>query len=133
MKLRNKLLQITKNRYGYDELTRFLLVVIFCFYCPSLLFQLPLLNFLCLCAIFYVYFRIFSRNIYKRSAENRRYLKYRNNIKKSLLFFQKRRSQSKYYCFFKCPKCKQKIRIPRGHGKVEIKCPKCNHKFIQKT
>ena len=33
----------------------------------------------------------------------------------------------------KCPQCGQKIRIPRGCGKVEIHCPKCSASFIKKV
>ena len=34
---------------------------------------------------------------------------------------------------FKCPNCGQKIRIPRGHGKVSVHCRKCGHDFIGRT
>ena len=34
---------------------------------------------------------------------------------------------------FRCPKCHQKVRVPRGKGKIQITCPKCGEKFIKKT
>ncbi len=34
---------------------------------------------------------------------------------------------------FKCPKCKQPLRVPRGKGKILITCQNCGHKFQKKT
>lgn len=33
------------------------------------------------------------------------------------------------YCIFVCPSCGQKIRIPKGHGKIMIHCRKCGKEF----
>ena len=35
--------------------------------------------------------------------------------------------------YFRCPNCKQKVRVPKGKGTIEIRCPKCNTKFIKRT
>lgn len=34
---------------------------------------------------------------------------------------------------FKCPSCKQALRVPRGKGKILITCQNCGHKFQKKT
>lgn len=39
----------------------------------------------------------------------------------------------KQFKFFKCPACRQKIRVPRGKGRIEITCPRCGDRFIKKT
>ena len=35
--------------------------------------------------------------------------------------------------YYKCPKCRQSVRVPRGKGKISITCPRCREKFIRKT
>jgi hypothetical protein len=65
--------------------------------------------------------RMFSKQIDKRRAENQR-----------LLALWKR-LQDRDHRYFACPHCKQTVRVPRGKGKVNIKCPKCGEKFQKKT
>ena len=43
------------------------------------------------------------------------------------------REDKKAFKFFKCPACRQKIRVPKGKGKIEITCPRCGDRFIKKT
>lgn len=65
--------------------------------------------------------RSLSRNTYKRYEENRRFCQ---------LFDQLKDRQHRY---FNCPRCRQRVRVPRGKGKINITCPKCREKFIKKT
>lgn len=83
--------------------------------------------------IIYTYYRIFSKQIYKRAAENEKYLKAVAKLKKAFRIQKKAAGQRKYYRFFKCPGCKQTIRIPKGHGRIEIRCPKCGCRFVKKS
>ncbi|MBO2527292.1 MAG: hypothetical protein CW335_03815, partial [Clostridiales bacterium] len=66
-------------------------------------------------------FRTFSRNIYTRQKENRRFRQ---------LWTRLRDRKNRYY---RCPKCRQTVRVPKGRGKISIRCPKCGEKFIKKT
>lgn len=34
---------------------------------------------------------------------------------------------------YKCPTCGQKVRVPKGKGKISIHCPNCNCNFIKRT
>lgn len=84
-------------------------------------------------AMIYCYFRLFSRNIQKRYAENQKFLAKTYNIR---CFFNKQKNmfmQRRIYHIYKCPGCKQKIRIPRGKGRIEVRCPKCGTTFIKKS
>ncbi len=83
--------------------------------------------------IIHTYFRVFSRNLNKRYEENQKFLNFRYNRSVNANKARRRREQMKTHCFFKCPMCKQEVRVPRGHGKIEISCPKCREKFIRRT
>ncbi|MCD7981014.1 MAG: zinc-ribbon domain-containing protein [Clostridiales bacterium] len=43
------------------------------------------------------------------------------------------REQRKIYKFYMCPHCSQKVRVPKGKGRIEITCPKCRTTFIKTT
>ncbi len=47
--------------------------------------------------------------------------------------FRAQQQDKKYYKYFNCPNCNQKVRVPKGKGKIEITCPKCRTSFIRKT
>ena len=71
--------------------------------------------------LIYSFFRMLSRNIYKRHRENRRFTQLWTRIK------------DRNNRYFRCPNCKQTVRVPRGRGKICIRCPKCGEKFTRKT
>ena len=80
-----------------------------------------------------IYLRMFSRNISKRYAENQKYLELENKVKR---FFGRQKyiqEQRKDFHIYTCPQCRQKIRIPKGKGKISIRCPKCGAEFVKKS
>ena len=92
-----------------------------------------LLSALTLALIVYVYFRMFSKNVYKRREENRKYLGIRYKVFGYLKGIKERWVQRKDYKFFYCPSCKATLRVPRGHGKIKIVCKKCGNTFMGKS
>ena len=119
------------NRNGADDFCKFLsiasLIFMFLGYVQSLFTSIGL-AFLVLCL-----FRMLSRNLYKRSAENDAYLRMRGNVTGWFDKKKSRFSQLKTHRFYKCPECKQELRVPKGKGKISITCPKCNMQFIKKS
>lgn len=83
--------------------------------------------------LLYVYFRMFSRNIYKRREENQKYLEIRYNVFGYLKGIKERWVQRKDYKFFYCPSCHATLRVPKGHGKIKIVCKKCGNTFTGKS
>ena len=117
-----------QGRYGTDELTKFLMAICLILLLANTFTRQPLLYWLALVLIGYCYFRMFSRNISGRNEENQKYLSWTAGIRRSFTQTKNRIVQSKDYHIYKCPVCGQKIRIPRGKGKICITCPKCRHR-----
>lgn len=83
----------------------------------------------------YVYsiFRMFSRNVGKRQEENRRYVQFFEKSRKEVKQFFLRLKGMKTYRYFRCPGCKNRLRMKRGSGEKHITCPVCRHQFDQKA
>ncbi len=121
------------GRYGVDELSKFLNIVLLVLLVLSIFIRSGILYLLALGILIYSYFRMFSRNISKRYEENQKFVnfRYRNVVKWNN--FKKRFAQRKEYRFYHCPQCKQTVRVPRGRGKICITCPKCRTEFVKKS
>ena len=88
---------------------------------------------LALAVMMYGYWRMLSKNVYKRRAENDRYLATTEGIRSFFRGRAMRFSQRKHYRFFKCPGCEAMLRVPRGKGKIQITCRKCGNRFSAKS
>lgn len=133
MKFKERLQRFMYGRYGMDGLGKFMswtsIILLLC----SILFGIDVLYFVSVALLVWCYFRMFSRNVQKRYQENCVYYRY-VNIGKD--FFKRQKSyikQSKTHHIYKCPQCKQKIRIPRGKGKVAIRCQRCGTEFVKNS
>ena len=133
MRFRERLQQFMYGRYGMDAYGKFLSWTSIVLLIISMLTRLDVLYYVALAVLVYCYFRVFSRNVQKRYQENCTYYRYTNKIRD---FFKRQKSyaqQSKTHHIYKCPQCKQKIRVPRGKGRIEITCRTCGTKFIKKS
>lgn len=119
--------------YGPDSMNRFLLVSAMAVMFVSIFTRWDFLYAIALVLLIYVYFRMFSKNYTKRYAENQAFIKHTSGIRTFWTSQKKLMVQRKDYHIYKCPGCAQKIRIPRGKGKVAVRCPKCNTEFIKKS
>ena len=135
--MKEKIGRFMAGRYGNDKLNQFMMAVflgcaVLNLFVRNAYASMVLNSWECL-LILLVYIRMFSRNISKRYAENQKYLALENRLRR--FFGQKRylMQQRKEYHIYKCPGCKQKIRIPRGKGKISIRCPKCGEEFIKNS
>ncbi len=131
--LREKLTRFMYGRYGMDTLGKWTIGAGLLAMLLSNLrdnYTLFLISWAC---IIYAYFRMFSKNIYKRSAENQAFL---NKTVRIRSWFSRQKgmaAQRKTHHIYRCPGCRQKIRIPRGKGRIEVRCPKCGTTFIKNS
>lgn len=131
--MREKLMRFMYGRYGVDSFGKFLLGTGIVLFLISGFTRFELFYFLAWAVLIYSYFRMFSRNIYKRSSENQVYLQKTARIRSFCWKQRNLMQQRKTHHIYKCPSCHQKIRVPRGKGKIEIRCPKCRTTFIKKS
>lgn len=128
-KIKTKLRNFMRGRYGVDQLGQALMWLSIIVILPSIFITSNvryIFNLLFWLIIFYEYYRMFSKNIYKRQAENNWYVNKVNYLKT-------RFKQRKTYRFYNCPKCKTHLRVPRGAGNITITCSKCGHQFDRKA
>lgn len=122
-----------RGRYGPDQLSLFLLVLYFIITLISTFAGVPIVSYIALLLIFWCWFRILSRKTYKRSAENTKFLRMVYPITSRYHTIKKKFKDRKTHKYYKCPNCKQELRVPKGKGEITITCPKCKTKFDKRT
>ena len=130
---KDKMARFMYGRYGMDQLSRNLSLICLVLLIITMFVRNNVIYMIALVGIVYTYFRVFSRNISRRSEENEKYLKFHYKVVGKLNKIKFRITDSKTHRIVRCPSCSQKIRVPRGKGKISIKCPKCRIEFIKKT
>lgn len=79
-----------------------------------------------------IFFRMFSKNLSKRRAENGKWTAWVWKLKSGRQG-AKARHADKDHRYFTCKQCKAICRVPVGKGKVVITCPKCGTQITGKT
>ncbi len=122
-----------QGRYGNDELNITLLVVsIIVTIVSRFVFNLPariILSLVSAGLIALVVFRFLSTNIYKRSAENRKFKPIFGAVTGWVKLTYKKFRDGRTHRYYKCPKCKAQLRVKNVKGKHTIRCPKCGNQF----
>lgn len=132
-RMNSKMQQMMVGRHGVDDLGKFVSTLTLICLVISLFTKLDLFYWGGIFLIIYSYFRMFSRNIPKRYAENQKFLTLRYKAIAKWNLMKKHAIESKTHRFFMCPQCKQKVRVPKGRGKICITCPKCKTEFVKKS
>ena len=133
-KFKNKIYRFMYGRNGSDTLgnvlawTYFALVLIYTivriFFWNEPIFTVFTVLFMIASAtlIFFVFFRMFSKNLVKRRKENEKFCN----------FFKLRRNKfkdRKTHVYRKCKKCGAVLRLPKSKGKHFVVCPRCKNRF----
>lgn len=131
--MKERMQRFMAGRYGNDQLNQFVFIVAIISMVLEIITRQSLFYTLTLVLLILAYVRVFSRNINKRYEENMKFLQKKDAI---LNKFRKQKyyaAQRRNFHIYTCPQCKQKIRIPKGKGKISITCPKCRTSFIKKS
>ena len=121
------------GRYGPDHLGIALIILAFTIsILNAILLYTPLLY-----ISYFVFgltiFRMLSRNIPRRRAENDKFIRYWWPIKTKMKRLIQKIKDKRKYKYYKCPTCKSKLRVPKGKGKIRITCPRCWEWLISET
>ena len=131
--MREKIRQFMIGRYGNDGLNQFLNIASLVLVIAYLITRMQLLFFLGVAMLILCYCRMFSRNISKRTEENYKYYAIRDRIANKFRSLKDQWDNRKLYHYYRCPQCRQKLRVPRGRGRIQISCPRCGTQFIKKS
>lgn len=131
MSFKEKMYRFMVGRYGVDAFYNFLMIIDIILVVINAFVSSFFISILIFLVVFYSLFRVFSRNILKRQAENQRYLNIKWKITSFFgsLFRSKKTSEKKTHVFRICPSCKAKIRLPRKKGPHKVRCPRCQVLF----
>ena len=81
----------------------------------------------------FCYYRSLSKNIAKRTEENYQFYAVKDRITGKINGLKDQWANRKLYHYYRCPQCRQKLRVPRGRGRIQISCPRCGTQFIKKS
>ena len=131
-----KIMIFMQGRYGMDSLNGFIMGLSFVIWVVNIFVFNRLVHYiimvvqLLLVALFI--FRMLSRNVTMRSAENRRFQKVYEPVKNWVQLTYKRIRDRKDYRYLKCPVCKAQLRVKNIKGRHNVRCPKCRSEFEKK-
>ena len=76
--------------------------------------------------------RMLSKNLAKRRAENAKFLQWFRPMQRKVKNLRVR-MKDKEHRYFKCPNCKQQMRVPRGKGRITVHFRSCGATFEEKS
>ena len=132
-KIRNSFARFMSGRYGADQLGMTMLWTALILSIIGSFSKLGILTILADVLLVVMFVRMLSKDRYKRAHENQLYLQKTEKLRRGATERINRIRNSKKYRYFKCPKCKKLLRIPRGVGSVTITCKDCGTKFDKKA
>lgn len=132
-KLGYKIARFMYGRYGNDELSYALLIVTLILLLMAYLPYLWFCSFLAFAVMIWSMVRTFSKNHARRRRELAIYQKISYRPKNFFKLQKNKWRDRKTHCYFKCPKCKAVLRVPKGKGEIIVTCPRCNDRIEKHT
>lgn len=130
--IRNALARFMYGRNGTDQLGLFTLVLYLVVWVIWSFTQWAVFSILEMILLFITLYRMLSRNLTKRRAENAKFLQKVRPIKNRILS-KRVQMKDKEHRYFKCPNCGQQMRVPRGKGRITVHCRTCGATFEEKS
>ncbi|MEA4823953.1 MAG: hypothetical protein VB111_07565 [Clostridiaceae bacterium] len=132
MKFRERLMRFMSGRYGGDQLNQALIWACIAMAVLNLFMHTWVLYIFGYALLLWMGFRMFSRNVYKRADENRKFLQLWGKVKSYFLLQRNRIRDYKTHIYRTCPHCGAALRFARRGGsakKANVTCPRCGKGF----
>lgn len=127
--LTNRFYDWMRGRYGADELGNVAVGISVALLLVNVFAKTRWLGALALAFALYACWRISSKNIAARRAENHAFLSKIGPLAHWIHNPREAYAEMRAYKHLTCPSCHQKMRVPRGKGKMRVTCPSCKTKF----
>ena len=124
-----KMAEWMRGRNGSDELATCALLLALVFVILNLFLRTIFLSVVAVALLVYAWWRMASKNLEARENENGVFCEFLGPVRPWVRNPVQAFSEARAYRHFKCPECGQRVRVPRGKGKVRVRCPKCSTKF----
>ena len=131
--MRERFRRFMAGRYGTDALNQFLSIVSIVLLLVALLTRVNMFTWVGMGVLIWCSYRTFSRNIPKRTEENYKFYTLKQQLEGKVRSLKEQWANRKLYHYYRCPQCRQKLRVPRGRGRIQISCPRCGTQFIKKS
>jgi predicted membrane protein len=118
-----------QGRYGSDSLNNFLLGIYFILFLINLFVPTLIVSLLETILIILMFFRMLSRNVYKRRAENEKFRRIASKLKSFFALQKSKFRDRKTHVYKACPACKSLLRLPKQKGEHIAVCPRCERRF----
>ena len=128
-----KIERFMQGRYGYDSLNAALCVLALVLLVVSIFVSARWMALTAYLPLGWALWRMYSKNTERCRAQNEAWLKLFAPVRKAWKRSRNRWKDRKTHRYFRCPKCRQTVRVPKGKGRIEITCPTCGEKFQKKT
>ncbi|MDD4699795.1 MAG: hypothetical protein PHV07_05995 [Oscillospiraceae bacterium] len=128
-RIKQQIINFMYGRYGIDKLYYVLFVLFVVLMMVNAFVNSFVISLLMWVVLVYMFFRVLSRNTFKRQMENDKILKILNKFTSFYKLTIKRIKEFKTYRYRKCPYCKAMLHLPRKTGKHTVCCPKCKNDF----
>ena len=122
-----------RGRQGPDDLANFIVYVCLILVIINLFVNATWLSLVACVLLAYAIFRMCSKNLPARMKENAAFLKALGPLRPWYQHPKEAFAEAKQYKHVKCKECGQRLRVPRGKGKIRVTCTKCRAKFEIKS
>ncbi len=136
MNFRYKLANLLSGRYlscGIDSLTKALAIICIILSVINLFIGSIILYLIQTILIFWMFYRLVSRNIYARQKENQKVINVINRFKNYIFLRKRIKTDKSTHVYKKCPHCLVMLRLPKRPGEHNVVCPRCKNSFKVKV